>query len=102
MVQEAFIRLSRSLHRIEDPTKAIAYLRAIVLNLARDHNRRGLLSIRHSPPAMELDPTGVDERFVTDHDRQCASSRRCATSLGANAIASPFTIFSNFLGRRDR
>jgi len=70
VVQESFIRLSRSLHRIEDPTKAVAYLRSIVLNLARDHNRRGLLSLRHPAPAVELDPAGVDETVVARDDHQ--------------------------------
>jgi DNA-directed RNA polymerase specialized sigma24 family protein len=51
LVQEAFIRLARNAHRIEDPSKAAAYLRSIVLNLARDHNRRGLVSLRHHTPA---------------------------------------------------
>lgn len=47
LVQEAFIRLYRSAHRIQDPDKAAPYLRSIVLNLSRDHNRRGLMSLRH-------------------------------------------------------
>lgn len=47
IVQEAFIRLYHAAGRIEDPEKSAAYLRSIVLNLARDHNRRGLLSLRH-------------------------------------------------------
>ncbi len=68
VVQEAFIRLSRSLHRIDDPTKAAAYLRSIVLNLARDHNRRGLLSLRHAAPSDDLDPVGVDETITARHD----------------------------------
>ena len=44
VVQEAFIRLSRALGRIDDPTKATAYLRSIVLNLARDilHRQKAL------------------------------------------------------------
>lgn len=50
VVQEAFIRLARSAHRIEDPAKAAAYLRSIALNLARDHNRRGFVSLRHRLP----------------------------------------------------
>jgi RNA polymerase sigma-70 factor (sigma-E family) len=53
LVQEAFIRLFHSAHRIDDPTKAAAYLRSIVLNLARDHNRRGLLSLRHQEATTE-------------------------------------------------
>lgn len=47
LVQEAFVRLYRAADRVEDPAKAAAYLRSIVLNLARDHNRRGLMSLRH-------------------------------------------------------
>jgi len=47
LVQEAFLRLRRSFHRIENPDRAVAYLRSIVLNLARDYNRRGLMSMRH-------------------------------------------------------
>ncbi|MGH9002560.1 MAG: RNA polymerase sigma factor, partial [Acidimicrobiia bacterium] len=42
LVQEAFIRLARSASRIEDRTRAAAYQRSIVLNLARDQNRRVL------------------------------------------------------------
>jgi RNA polymerase sigma factor (sigma-70 family) len=47
IVQEAFLRLARHAGRIESRDRAPAYLRSIVLNLARDHNRRGLVSLRH-------------------------------------------------------
>jgi RNA polymerase sigma-70 factor (sigma-E family) len=47
IVQEAFIRLHRAAHTIRDPARAPAFLRSIVLNLSRDHNRRGLMSFRH-------------------------------------------------------
>ena len=47
IVQEAFVRLARHGARIESIDRAPAYLRSIVLNLARDHNRRGLVSLRH-------------------------------------------------------
>src|SRR5688572_25860056 len=50
LVQEAFIKLSRSIGRINDEARSAAYLRSIVINLARDHNRRGLVSLRHRPP----------------------------------------------------
>jgi RNA polymerase sigma factor (sigma-70 family) len=78
IIQEAFIRLARSLHRLEDPSKAAAYLRSIVLNLARDHNRRGLLSVRHSIPARDLDPAAVDEVIVDreEHRQVLAGLRR--------------------------
>ena len=54
LVQEAFIRLARNAHRIRDEERAAAYLRSIVINLARDHNRRGLVSV----PAPSPDGTG--------------------------------------------
>ncbi len=47
IVQEAFLRLARHAASIDDVERAPAYLRSIVLNLARDHNRRGLVSLRH-------------------------------------------------------
>jgi RNA polymerase sigma factor (sigma-70 family) len=47
LVQEAFLRLARHAGKIDEIDKAPAYLRSIVLNLARDHNRRGLVSLRH-------------------------------------------------------
>lgn len=60
LVQEAFIRLSRNAHRIRDPERAAAYLRSIVINLARDHNRRGLVSLRHRPPATPDEPSAEE------------------------------------------
>lgn len=62
LVQEAFIRLHRAAHRISDPAKAAAYLRSIVINLARDHNRRGLMSLRHQ----EAVPTGSSPEAPED------------------------------------
>ena len=67
LVQEAFIRLSRSAHRIRDPERAAAYLRSIVINLARDHNRRGLVSMRHRPPA-QPDPRSAEDHVTVRED----------------------------------
>lgn len=61
LVQEAYIRLARSAHRIQDRTRAAAYLRSIALNLARDHNRRGLVSLRHQLP--------TDDRVASVEDQ---------------------------------
>lgn len=69
LVQEAFIRLARSIHRIADPEAVTAYLRSIVLNLARDHNRRGLVSLRHRLAA-DPEAPGLDERFAVREDQQ--------------------------------
>ena len=69
LVQEAFIRLYRSAHRIQDPSKAAPYMRSIVLNLARDHNRRGLMSLRHQNAMRELDSTeALDDSVVAADD----------------------------------
>ena len=61
LVQEAFIRLSRNMARITDAARSAAYLRSIVINLARDHNRRGLVSLRHHPPAVVDEPSAEED-----------------------------------------
>ena len=68
LVQEAFIRLARSAHRLRDLDKAPAYLRSIVLNLARDSNRRGLVSLRHHLPSDEQ--ASVDDQITLREDQQ--------------------------------
>ena len=69
LVQEAFIRLARTFHRIQDETKAAAYLRSIVLNLARDHNRRGLVSLRHRLP-LEDERAAEEDTLVLREDQR--------------------------------
>jgi RNA polymerase sigma-70 factor (sigma-E family) len=69
LVQEAFIRLARSADRIKDERKAAAYLRSIVLNLARDHNRRGLVSLRHHLPFDDFRASTEDEIGLRDDQR---------------------------------
>lgn len=76
IVQEAFLRLARNAARIESDDRAPAYLRSIVLNLARDHNRRGLVSLRHRAAAgreldVEVDPMGdVTDRLAQSSRNQ--------------------------------
>ncbi len=72
LVQEAFLRLARSAHRISDIDRAPAYLRSIVLNLARDHNRRGLVSLRHHS-------TSIGRRDGSEP----VGRRRCSGPAGA-------------------
>ena len=66
LVQEAFLRLARHAGRIEAVERAPAYLRSIVLNLARDHNRRGSVSLRHHATGGREIDVGPDiaERLV--------------------------------------
>ncbi|MGI9645588.1 MAG: RNA polymerase sigma factor [Ilumatobacteraceae bacterium] len=69
LVQEAFIRLHRSAGSIRDLDRAPAFLRSIVLNLARDHNRRGLVSLRHRNTAERpVTPAEPDDRAVVDEE----------------------------------
>jgi RNA polymerase sigma-70 factor (sigma-E family) len=76
LVQEAFIRLARSAHRIRETDKAAAYLRSIVINLARDHNRRGLVSLRHRPPAVVDEPSAEDEASRLESRREVVRALR--------------------------
>lgn len=76
LVQEAFIRLARAAGRIEDRTKAAAYLRSIVLNLARDQNRRGLVSLRHQLPFDDRRASVEDEIALRDDQRRVIEALR--------------------------
>ncbi len=69
LVQEAFIRLHRSAGTIRDLGRAPAFLRSIVINLARDHNRRGLMSLRHRGTTERAIVTpGPSDRAVADEE----------------------------------
>jgi RNA polymerase sigma factor (sigma-70 family) len=76
LVQEGFIRLARSAHRIQDPDRAAAYLRSIVLNLARDHNRRGLLSLRHQLPFDDVQASTEDLLELAEDQRRVLDALR--------------------------
>lgn len=104
LVQEAFIRLARHARSIDDVERAPAYLRSIVLNLARDHNRRGLVSLRHraaagrevdvvDDPADELaDRLARDDRNVAVLARVAALPRRqrdCVTLRYLEGLSPP-------------
>ena len=116
LVQEAFLRLARSAHRISDIDRAPAYLRSIVLNLARDHNRRGLVSLRHhstsiggrqsgEPSSMPSTPDllvqSEDHRMVIEAVRSLPVRQRdCITlryfeELGIEAIATTLGLSPN-------
>jgi RNA polymerase sigma-70 factor (sigma-E family) len=70
IVQEAFIRLYRAAERIEDTERSAAYLRSIVLNLARDQNRRGLLSLRHQDSMLDHKTPDMPEDQVVKTEGQ--------------------------------
>ena len=70
LVQEAFIRLYRSMSGIQDMGKSAAYLRSIVLNLCRDHNRRGLMSLRHLQTSVDLAAVDRPDDLVVRTEQQ--------------------------------
>lgn len=108
LVQEAFIRLARAAGRIKDRDRAPAYLRSIVLNLARDHNRRGLVSLRHRPASEQQGPSleevvavRADQRRVIEalrdlpHRQRDCLVLRYYLELGVSDIASTLGISPN-------
>lgn len=89
LVQEAFIRLHRSARRINDRERAPAFLRSIVINLARDTNRRGLMSLRHrssmvqpsSTEHVEVDAIDAADREMLDALRTLPDRQRSCLVL---------------------
>jgi RNA polymerase sigma factor (sigma-70 family) len=71
LVQEAFIRLHRTAGTLRDRSRAPAFLRSIVINLARDNNRRGLMSFKHrsASPQPEATPSFEDAAVESEADR---------------------------------
>ena len=87
LVQEAFIRLARSAHRIRDEERAAAYLRSIVINLARDHNRRGLVSFRHRPPAAPDAPSAEEHATETEGRQEVVEALRALPRRQRDCVA---------------
>jgi RNA polymerase sigma-70 factor (sigma-E family) len=87
LVQEAFIRLARSAHRIQDQDRAAEYLRSIVINLARDHNRRGLVSLRHRPPADPDEPSAEVRATQREDVREVVEALRSLPRRQRDCVA---------------
>jgi RNA polymerase sigma-70 factor (sigma-E family) len=71
LVQEAFVRLHRSWHRVRDADAASAYLRSIAFNLARSQFRR-LQVARRRTPGREQEILGhsAEDGVVLREDRR--------------------------------
>jgi RNA polymerase sigma factor (sigma-70 family) len=90
IVQEAFLRLARHAGRIDEVGRAPAYLRSIVLNLARDHNRRGLVSLRHrSTSGREIDvsPDETDQLVRSEEHQRVLEAVRGLPARQRDCIA---------------
>ncbi len=69
VVQEAFIKLHRKLDKVRDLERADAYLRSIVMNLARSKMRRRQVARKHQPDPLP-DAPGADVGVVVREDQQ--------------------------------
>ncbi len=76
LVQEAFIKLAANAYRIHRRDRAASYLRSIVINLCRDYNRRGLVSLRHRPPAVVDQVSAEVEATVREDAREVVAAVR--------------------------
>ena len=76
LAQEAFLRTYRAWGRIGDHDRAVGYLRATALNLARSGFRRRLVALKHrTGPAR--DAAGADEAVVLrDEQREVIDALR--------------------------
>lgn len=86
LVQEAFIRFARAAHRIRTEQAAPAYLRSIVLNLARDHNRRGLVSLRHHLPEPDPGASAEDELVEAEGREEVLAALRALPVRQRDAV----------------
>lgn len=74
LVHEAFLRIYRSWHRIDDPSRALPYLRATLVNLTRSRYRRGLLDGRRTMDRAVHEPSSEDHAMRTDRRQQVVSA----------------------------
>jgi RNA polymerase sigma-70 factor (sigma-E family) len=68
IVQDAFVRLYSSFGRLRDPDRSLAYLRSIVLNLARKRLRHRAV-VRRRTPEVERDRVTDDASASTPDER---------------------------------
>jgi RNA polymerase sigma-70 factor (sigma-E family) len=59
--QEAFMRVYDAWDRLDDPDRAVAYLRATVVNLSRGRHRHQLVAQRNQPPRLVAVPSAEDD-----------------------------------------
>ena len=64
VVQDSFVALHAGLHRLRDPDKALAYLRAAVVNRSRSVLRHRTV-VDKNPPEPVLDPLATDPEQLT-------------------------------------
>ena len=70
VVQDAFAALARKPDRIQDPSKALAYLRVSVVNASRSALRRRRTARAYSPPHDLSPPTPEDSAVLAEEHRE--------------------------------
>lgn len=65
VVQDAFVALHRRWHKLRDPARATAYLRASVVNGTRSIHRRRAVAIRH-PEDRPFDVPSAEQHAILD------------------------------------
>jgi RNA polymerase sigma-70 factor (sigma-E family) len=70
VVQDAFAALARRPGAVEDPSKALAYLRVSVLNAARSALRRRRTARAYTPPHDTGPPTPEDVSVLAEEHRE--------------------------------
>jgi RNA polymerase sigma-70 factor (sigma-E family) len=76
VVQDAYVKMHGSWHRIRDPEAAVGYLRTTVVNLARSRLRRRMVAQKHAPKPLPDAPSaeyGALEQL--ERDRLIAALR---------------------------
>ncbi len=76
IVQDAFVRMHSNLNRVRDVDAAPAYLRSIVLNLARSRLRRRRVAKRHQEAPGEFSASLEDLAALRDDQREVISALR--------------------------
>jgi RNA polymerase sigma-70 factor (sigma-E family) len=61
LTQEAFVKVYDAWHRIEDPERAVAYLRATIVNLTRGRHRRQVVAERKHQPHLTIVASAEDD-----------------------------------------
>ena len=76
IVHESFLKLYGAWKRIDDPDKALAYLRATVANNARGRARRHLVALRHRPAAPADAAAAEEGALVRESQRAVVDALR--------------------------
>jgi RNA polymerase sigma-70 factor (sigma-E family) len=82
VTQDSFVALHRSWRRLRDPDKALAYLRASVVNRARSALRRRSVADRYTasrPPPASAPSAEAGALGVLEHEQVIAAVRRLPT-----------------------